>query len=105
MKQKTVRFYQTDELANEALANYIKKCPVSEARNVEFSNDDWLYHFEYIDMEEQEWYGWMCGIKVTNTAGDEIIFASWNDPDDEHDKSQDEYERVFSMFIRSLVFN
>lgn len=102
MKKDTVRFYRTDALANEALARFIAKNTVVEAKQVTFSDDDWCHDFEFIDMAERDWSGWMCGIKVTTASGEMVVFASWDDSDS--DPEFDEYyNRALGMFVTAMM--
>lgn len=103
MKKDTVRFYRTEALANAALARFIAANSVVEAQQVTFSDDDYCHDFEFIGMEEREWYGWMCGIKVTTAAGEMVTFASWDEPDEECNGPEEYFNKALGMFVTAMM--
>lgn len=113
MKRDKVIFFRTDRAANDALAQYIIKTPIIEAREVTFTNDDYCHEFIFSDMPEREWYGVMSGIRVTSRTGEMVVFASWEDGDTSSVNTSKKinggydygYEYAYNMFIRSLTMS
>lgn len=103
MKKDTIRFYRTEALANAALAKFIAANNIVEAQEVTFSDDDWAHDFEFIGMEEREWYGWMSGIKVKTAAGDMVTFASWDEPYEQVYDSDEYFNRALGMFVTAMM--
>lgn len=103
MKKDTIRFYKTEALANAALVRFIAANKVVEAQEVTFSDDDWYHDFEFIGMEQREWYGWMCGIRITTSSGDMVVFASWDEPEEQEYVADGYFNQALGMFVTAMM--
>ena len=86
-----VRFYPTQEDANNAMARYIEmSCIIKKAQIVYFTNDPEKYDFRYYNMNvKHDWYGNTPGIEITGPFSERVVFAYWFEP--ENPQCEDDY--------------
>lgn len=91
-----VRFYRNDKERNEAMEQWLRENGPSTIEARGFTDDEYLYIFEYINMPERKWHGDMEGVKLTSTEGKEIIFATWTTEESEYEDVPGEFRQAIA---------
>lgn len=96
-----VWFYPDDNSANAAMVQYISSHTIVDTQWTDFWNDRGDLDFSFIGMDDPgDWYGGMMGVQLTADSGECVIFASWIDPDDCADESDEYFDRLMMAFCR-----
>ena len=99
MKKVKVWMYPDDNTANAEMVKYIANNKIVDTRWTDFWADRDVIDFTYYGMSDPgEWYGGMMGVQLTNDEGEQVIFASWVDPDYE-EKFGEYFDKVMDAFM------